>query len=153
MVSIVCISLSLYYFYTTLLIQLHELCVVLLEDVILLIFGNQLHDDIISLRGDSLRHETSLSLPLLITMPVPSQEREWSRIYVCQGSWWFLRLYFCHFGNACDFKLYFARKFQCFVCEHSCTRFFLYKFKYSRVYFSRNRESCIKYYFYQSYNF
>ena len=41
-----------------------------------------LHDHIISLRGEVWAHKTSLTLPLVTEVPVPSQESELSYIRV-----------------------------------------------------------------------
>ena len=40
---------------------------------------------IIPLRGDAWAHKTSLTLPLFIEVPVPSQESEWSHIMCVRG--------------------------------------------------------------------
>jgi len=49
---------------------------------ILLTSGKHLHDRIISQRGEFWSHKTSLTLPLFIEVPVPSQESERSCICV-----------------------------------------------------------------------
>ena len=49
---------------------------------ILLTCGKHVHDGIISLRGEVWAHTTSLIQPLLIEVPVPSQEHEPSCICV-----------------------------------------------------------------------
>jgi len=43
---------------------------------ILLTCGKQLHDCIISLRGEAKAHKRSLTLPHFIEVPVPSPESE-----------------------------------------------------------------------------
>ena len=49
---------------------------------ILLTCGKQLHDNIISLRGEMLAHKTSISPPRFIEVPVPSQKIDQSCICV-----------------------------------------------------------------------
>ena len=57
---------------------------------ILLTRGKLLHDCIISLRGEVWVHKTSLTPPLFIEVPVPSQESERSCICVCPCFFYFL---------------------------------------------------------------
>ena len=49
---------------------------------ILLTCGKHLHNHITSLRVEVWAHKASLTLPLFIGVPVPSQESEWSCIWV-----------------------------------------------------------------------
>ena len=61
---------------------------------ILFICGTHKHDSIISLKGKVCAHQASLTPPLFIEVPVPSQEIKWSRICVLARSmhacvfWW-----------------------------------------------------------------
>jgi len=54
----------------------------LLSVVILLSCGQNLHNRIISVRGEVLAHKTSLTPPLFYKNAVPSQESELSCIFV-----------------------------------------------------------------------
>jgi hypothetical protein len=76
--------------------------------VILLTDGRQLLDKIISLRGEAWVHKTSLTPPLCIEVPVPSQESEQSCI--CG-----YRLCLCFYGFLLDFRIVPIVLYFCFV--------------------------------------
>ena len=64
------------FFITTLFARLYMMVGILLTCI------KHLHDHNISLRGEGQEHKTSLTLPLFIEVPVPSQESEQSCICV-----------------------------------------------------------------------
>ena len=65
----------------------NNLCVwVFVRVYILLTFGKHLYDHIISIREEIWAHEISLAQPIVIEVPVPSQESEHSCISVLELS-------------------------------------------------------------------
>jgi hypothetical protein len=51
-----------------------------------ILLTRDLHDSIISLRGEVWAYQTSLATPLFIEVPVPSQESGWSCMFVLEVS-------------------------------------------------------------------
>ena len=108
--NILCIKFKIgAFFLTTLLIQSY------VRIDILLTCGKHLHDCIISLRGDVWDHKISLTPPLFIEVPVPSQDNDMSCICV-------LEVTICLFQRLFDWILELFRR-----CGIFCFSFYEHK--------------------------